>query len=95
MKISQVTDKQIKDYCGIYDDESDDILPIMKDAALARIKSTTALTDAEIEEHEDITLAYLCLINEAYQNRDYAMSWQKQLNPFVSDILHAYSKNYL
>lgn len=95
MKISEVTDEQLKDFCGIYDDESGDNLEIMKSAALSRIRSFTNLTDEEIDEHEDITYAYMVLVNDAFQNRDYTLSWQKQLNPLVSDILHAYAKNYL
>lgn len=95
MKISEVTDEIINDYCGICEEEASDLLEAMKPAAQAFIRSYTGLTDAEIEEHEDLTVAYLLLINDMYSQRDYTLSWQKQVNPTVDLILRSHAINYL
>ena len=40
-------------------------------------------------------MAYLVLINDGFYNRDYTLSWQKQVNPYVDRILNAHRKNYV
>ena len=84
MKISEITDNQIKEYCGMSDDVT--ILDIYKASAKAFILGYTGLTIDEIDTHEDLTLAYCVLINEMSFNRD-------TLNPCVSTILSLYSRN--
>lgn len=95
MKISEVTDRIINDYCGISEEEASDLVEVMKPAALAYIRTYTGLTDEEIETHEDLTIAYLLLINDMYSQRDYTLSWQKQVNPTVDLILAFHARNYL
>lgn len=95
MKISEVTDRIINDYCGISEEEASDLVEVMKPAALAYIRAYTGLTDEEIETHEDLTIAYLLLINDMYSQRDYTLSWQKQVNPTVDLILRSHAINYL
>lgn len=95
MKIADVTDEAIMEFCGIYDDDGSKLIPIAKDAAIAHIKAITGLTQEEIDSHEDITMAYLVLINDGFYNRYYTLSWQKQVNPYVDRILNAHRKNYV
>ena len=90
MKIADVTDEAIMEFCGIYDDDGSS-----KSYAIAHIKAITGLTQEEIDSHEDITMAYLVLINDGFYNRDYTLSWQKQVNPYVDRILNAHRKNYV
>ena len=95
MTVSEVTAATIKDYCGISDTDSDAIISILMSSAKAYIKGYTSLTDAEIEEHEDITLAYMVLVNDMYTQRDYTLSLHKQVSPTVKNILSMYAKNHV
>ena len=92
MKISELTNEQIKEFCGFDDDVT--LIEAYKTAAKQFIIGFTSLTDKELEEHEDLTLAYLVLINDMSYNRDYTVS-RDTLNPTVSTLLSLYSKNYL
>ena len=95
MKINQVTDQIINDYCGICEAEAADLVAVMKPAALEYIKAHTGLTEAQINDHEDLTVAYLLLINDMYSQRDYTLSCQKQVNPTVDLILSFHAVNFL
>ena len=52
------------------------------------------LFSEELDEHEDITIACLCLINDMYSERDYKVD-RTNLNPTVETILSMHSRNYL
>lgn len=96
MKISELTAEIVKDYCGISDSDSDVLIEnTIIPSAKAFIKGYTALSDEQLDEHEDITTACMILINDMYSNREYTLSWQRQVNPAVSTILGLYAKNYL
>lgn len=90
MKISQLKDDQIKEFCGIDDDSN--LLDLYKSAAKNFIVGYTGLTDAELDDHEDLTLAYMVLINDMSFNRDYTVS-RDTLNPTVETILGLYTRN--
>lgn len=90
MKISEITDNQIREYCGMSDDVT--ILDVYKSSAKSFIIGYTGLTEEEIEEHEDLTIAYCVLINEMSFNRDYTVN-RDTSNPCVSTILSMYSRN--
>ena len=92
MKISELTDEIVREFCGI-DDESK-LLPIFEAAALGFISGYTGLTAEEIDGHEDITQAYLVLINDMSCSRDYTVT-RDTVNPAVSAILGMYAKNNL
>ena len=53
MKISELTDDIVREFCGI--DEESKLLPVFRAAALGFITGYTGLTAEEIDEHEDIT----------------------------------------
>ena len=96
MKISELTDQIIKDFTGISDDDSDDIVGnILMPAAKAYIKGYTGLTDAELDEHEDLTTAMCVLVNDMFTNRDYTISSHRQLSPTVKTILSMYAVNHV
>ncbi|MCM1508294.1 MAG: head-tail connector protein [Ruminococcus flavefaciens] len=96
MKISEITPEIVKDYCGISDSDSDDLIKkVLMPSAKAYIIGYTGLTAEEINAHEDLSTAFLVLVNDMYTQRDYTLSFQKQINPAVSTILGLYSVNYL
>ena len=90
MRISEIRDEQIREYCGMSEDVT--ILDVYKESARAFIIGYTGLTAEEIDEHDDLTIAYCVLINDMSFNRDYTVS-QSNLNPCVSTILSMYAKN--
>lgn len=94
MKISELEIGEIKDYCGISDDDSDSIILAMQQAALTYIIGYTGLTAAEVDANEMLTVAYLVLINEMFSTRTMTVANDKE-NPCVKQILSMYSKNYL
>lgn len=96
MKISEITPEIVKDYCGISDSDSDEIIKnVLIPSAKAYISGYTGLSAEEINSHEDLSTAFLVLVNDMYTQRDYTLSFQKQINPAVKTILGLYSVNYL
>lgn len=90
MKISELSDQQIKEYCGM--DEDCSMLDVYKSAAKSFIVSYTGLSDEEVKSHEDLTIAYLVLINDMSLNRDYTVNTDR-LNPTVATALSLHSRN--
>lgn len=73
MKVSELNLSQICDYCRIIEDDLTETekvtLETMQRAAVSYCVSYTALTEAQLDEHEDITIAVLALIGDMYDNR--------------------------
>lgn len=92
MKISEVTLGDLAKFCIA--DEDDRILPIILAASKAYVRSYTKLTDTELDEHEDITIALLVLCSDMYDNRQTTVDGSNE-NMIVSTILAMHSKNYL
>lgn len=96
MKISELTVGIIKDYCGISDDDSDDIIEkVLLPAAREYIKGYTGLTAEQCDEHEDLSIACMVLVNDMFSQRDYTISMHRQVSPTVKTILGMYAVNYL
>jgi len=96
MKISELTAAQVKDYCGISDTDSDtDITNLYMPAAKAYILGYTGLTEAQIDDHADLAIAYCVLVNDMFSQRDYTISSHRQLSPTVKNILSMYAVNHL
>lgn len=70
MKISDLTIADLKAYCRAEDDE-DGIFSIILSACKAYIKGQTALTDEQMDEYEDLTIAAMILASDMYDNRSY------------------------
>lgn len=95
MKLSQVPLSEVKNFCGVSDDESDLLIQdIMMPAAAKFICDYTGLTAEEADALEDLTLPYLVMVDEMYTSRDYTITKDK-LNSYVKTILDMHSKNYL
>lgn len=96
MKISELTAKVVKDFTGISDDDSDDIVGnLLMPAAKAYIKEYTGLTDEELDKYEDLAIAYCVLVNEWYSQREYTSSIHRQVSPTIKSILSAHAVNHL
>lgn len=94
MKVSEVTLQDVKDSTGYSSNRSDALFNIYMDSALAFIVGYTGLTPEEIDTHEDITTAYMCLVGDMFANR-YTTVENDKLNPTVKQILSLYAINYL
>lgn len=96
MKISQLTPAMVKDFTGISDEDSDDLIEtLLMPAAKAYIKGYTGLTEEQLDEHDDLAAAFCVLVNDLFTNRDYTVSSHRQLSPTVRTILSMYSVNNL
>ena len=98
MKISEVTTEYLTNYVRL--DEPTEIeleeLESMAINARAYIRSYTGLTDEEIDQHEDITHAYLILIADMFDNRNlYIEGKASNVNKAVDRILGLHSVNLL
>lgn len=95
MRISELTAETIKDFCGISDSDSDNIINILIPAAKAYIQGYTGLSAEECDEHEELTTACMVLVNDMFSQRDYTISSHRQLSPTVRTILSLYAKNHV
>ena len=94
MKISEVTTANIIEYIreNPSDPEVSAALEPMKAAAKEYLKSYTGLTAEELDEHEDLTIAYLILVGDMYDNRTTVVSSGAE-NKTLATILSLYSKH--
>lgn len=96
MKMSELTAGIVKDYCGISDSDSDDVIRnILIPAAKKYIIGYTGLTAEQCDEHEDLSIACMVLVNDMFSQRDYTISMHRQISPTVKTILGMYAVNYL
>lgn len=95
MQINDVTTAMVKDFCGISDNDSDALVPVLMNAAKDFIKEYTGLTSEEINSHESLTDAYLILVNDMFTQREYTIHSGRQLNPAVQTILSMHAVNHL
>ena len=94
MRISDVTNEIIKDHCGISESDSDGLISVYKAAAIAQIAAHTALSAEELDEHEDITYAFLALVCEMFNTRQMTVEIDR-LNPMAAQILDSHRRNLL
>lgn len=96
MKISEVTDEIIASFIREDDltDEDTELLSIIKPAAKAYIVEHTALSKEQLDEHEDLTIAYLILVEDMYDNRAMAVNYTNS-NRTVETILSMHAMNHV
>ncbi len=94
MKISEVTLDTVKQYLRIDYDDDDTMIKNLMPAALAYISEHTALTIEQIDKYEDITIAYLILIEDMIDNRSMYVN-KSNINRTVTTILDMHSLNNL
>lgn len=93
MKINDVPDLLIIKHCNVYDDDMD-LIKIYKESAKSYIKSYTGLDDEEINKYEDLTIVYLNLISDMYDNRSFTVENDKE-NKMLNSIMFMHSINLL
>ena len=93
MKVSEITVDTLKEWLGVSDGE-DSALSMVLSAAVKTAASYSGLTEAELDEHEDITIAVLGICNDFYNaNRP---EWDKNgINRMSESLLKMHAKNYL
>ena len=98
MKISELTQATVAEYCRIIlDDQTDTellVLDAMTEAAVQYCVSYTGLTESEVNEHEDITVAVLALIGDMYDNRQMYVD-KAHINRTADTILNMHCVNLL
>ena len=94
MKISEVSLSAAKAHCGISGEDSDELLEIYMAAAKKLVADYTGLSEKQLDEYPDITVAYLNMVNEMYSQR-LVMTAGTQMNEFQRQILDMHSVNYL
>lgn len=98
MKISEVTVQNVADYLRLDDPieiETDEIARMM-DSAKAQIKAYTGLTDAQVDEHEDLTQAFFIIVADMFDNRNLQVDYKSVArNKSVDQILGMHSINLL
>ncbi|EON70462.1 head-tail connector protein [Lysinibacillus sphaericus] len=96
MKISEVTVQDLVIY--LREDNNDvstlSTFNMMVSAAKSYIKFYTGLTDEQMDEKEDLTIALFVLVSYMYDTRTYTVQNDK-VNKVVSSILNMHSQNLL
>ena len=93
MTVSEITTNVLKDWLGVSDGD-ETALNACLSAAKSRAVGYTGLTLAELDEHEDITIAVIGMVNDFYTNNRPDIA-QIAINPMSKNILNMYSKNLL
>ena len=93
MKISEITAANVAEYLKI-EDSTDSLLEPVMEAAKRYIMDETALESDELDDHEDLAIAFLVLCQDLYDNRSYSEAGQKE-NIVVSSILGHHRRNLL
>ncbi len=93
MTVSEITINVVKDWLGVSDGDETALNACMT-AAKSRAMGYTGLTLAELDEHEDITIAVLGLCNDFYTNNRPDTA-QISMNKMSKSLLDMHSKNLL
>ncbi|MCX7903276.1 MAG: head-tail connector protein [Caloramator sp.] len=94
MKISDVSIEDIKQYANIYHNEDDNLISSIITAAKSYIRNYTGLTDEQMDQKEDLTIALMVLCSEMYDNRAFTVEDSK-VNSVIKSILDMHSINLL
>lgn len=98
MTISEVTDGMICEYLHIDPEEVDElILKSAKDAALQYMISRTGMQPSDMDNYPDMTVAFLVMVQDLYENRSYIQDSGKgiHVNRSVESILGLHERNLL
>ena len=98
MKVSELKLNEICDYCRIIVEDLTETehatLEAMKTAAVKYCVGYTGLSEAELDEHEDITIAVLTLIGDMYDNRNMYVD-KAHINRTADTILGMHCVNWI
>lgn len=98
MKISEMTTADIWQHIREDPEEMEEAdnreILTMKTAAVEYCKGYTGLTEEQLDQHEDITIAVLMLIADMYDNRQLQVD-KNIMNKTAETILGMYCVNFL
>lgn len=96
MKVSELTKETIELYGKVESDAADAGLleSLFLPAAKEYMTQHTGLTEVQMDEHPDVTVAVCALCVQMYDNRSVNIDADK-LNQVVVDIINRYSMNLI
>jgi hypothetical protein len=98
MRVSDITAADVADYLRIDDPSTVELSEInmFMDSAKASIRSMTGLTQAEIDELDDMVHPFFLLVSEQFDNRNgHIDSKQTTMNQSIMETIRRHSVNYL
>ena len=98
MKVSEITLGIVAEHCRIIEADLTEIernsLNAMLRAAISYCVGYTGLTEMQLDEHEDITIAVLTIISDMYDNRQMYVD-KSHINRTAETILTMYAVNWI
>ena len=98
MKVSEVTVEYVANYLRLDDPSEIELseIEIFMDSSKAMIRSTTGLSDSEIDEHDDMVHPYLLYIADQFDNRNgHIENKQSTVNQSIMETLRRHAVNYI
>ena len=97
MKISEITTQDLVDYLRIDDPNEIEEAEIerMKESAISFITGYTGLSEAEIDDFDDLSQALFVLVADMFDNRNMQTDKAVNVNKMVDRILGMHSVNLL
>ena len=93
MKVSEITVETVKQYARIDEDDGSDISPsFLISSAKAYASGYTGLSEQEMDQYEDITIAILVLCSDMFDNRQMTIE-RSNVNNAVQTILDMHCVN--
>lgn len=95
-RISEITTEDLVDYLRLPDVDSAQLqlLTTLKAAAVSYIVGVTNLKLEDIDKYPDLTVAFLALVQDMYDNRTIYVD-KRNISDTVSTILNMYRTNLL
>jgi len=94
LKISEIETTLLKQYLRIDFSDDDVLLQIIMDSAKSYLIEYTGLENIVLDTKEDLTMAYLALVSDMYDNRSFTVEKDK-VNKLIDTMLNMYSINLL
>lgn len=96
MVVSDITVKDLADYCRITElaTEDETLFNTLLDVAKKFIIDYTGIDSADLDKHEDFVIVVYVLVQDMYDNRTYYVD-NKNLNHVVETILGIHAVNLL
>ena len=98
MRISEMTQEDVQQFIRAEDgDLQEDVLAMAMESARAYMRSYTGLDEVELDEIEEMSLAYLVLVQDMYDNRTMHpdTKYANSSNKTVQTILDMHRRNLL
>lgn len=93
MILSEIKKQNVAEFLRL-DDASDTLLTPIMDAARTYIEDYTGLTEDDLDDHEDLYIAFMVLCQDMYDSR--AMYVDKSnVNRVVESILFRHRTNFI